>query len=171
MSHASAKALHGILHGGALAAAVAGVVAIVINHEQKGVPPLYSAHSWMGIATLVMLLSQIVVALFLFVGPLTSTAARKQALPMHRALGLGTFAFGIATMLMGFTEKQNFLSCRNGSKYCYVKMLAGTGAVLLALVAFAVGYLVLTDREKQQALEDEEGDNEDTADSTRSPLL
>jgi hypothetical protein len=150
LSHLAAKSTHATLHSLALAFTAAGVAAIVVNHEQNGIAPLYSAHSWLGLSTLILLAAQFFLALFLFVGNLTPAHLRKQALPVHRAFGLSVFALGLATMLTGITEKQHFLKCPNGGKFCYKKMLAGAAAVLLAAVGVSVGFVIVNNKPTEE---------------------
>jgi cytochrome b561 len=56
------KALHGGLHAAALVVALAGVSCAVASHVLKRptpTPNFYSAHSYLGVATLVLLLAQV----------------------------------------------------------------------------------------------------------------
>ena len=43
------------LRGGATLLLVLGLVVIFANHGGHGIPPLYSAHSWMGVGTAVLM--------------------------------------------------------------------------------------------------------------------
>lgn len=85
VSHGTSKRVHGSLQGASLLFAAIGVALVFVNHEQKGIPHLYSAHSWLGIATLTLLIVQAGIAALLFGTPsFFSEDTRHIALPFHR---------------------------------------------------------------------------------------
>ena len=48
------KVLHMVMQLSAFGFAVTGLVAVFNVHADEGIPPLYSLHSWIGIATISM---------------------------------------------------------------------------------------------------------------------
>jgi len=87
VSHGTSKRVHGSLQGASLLFAAIGVALVFANHQQKGIPHLYSAHSWLGIATLTLLVVQAGIAALLFgTSSFFSEHARHIALPFHRCV-------------------------------------------------------------------------------------
>uniref|UniRef100_A0A8B9FE22 Transmembrane ascorbate-dependent reductase CYB561 n=1 Tax=Amazona collaria TaxID=241587 RepID=A0A8B9FE22_9PSIT len=54
----STKALHALLHGLALLISLVGIIAVFESHRAKGIPDMYSLHSWCGMAAFVLYLLQ-----------------------------------------------------------------------------------------------------------------
>ncbi|KAF1604616.1 Cytochrome b561, partial [Eudyptes chrysolophus] len=54
----STKVLHALLHGLALVIALVGIIAVFESHRTKGIPDMYSLHSWCGMAAFVLYLLQ-----------------------------------------------------------------------------------------------------------------
>ena len=108
-THDSAKRMHAALHGGVALSLILGLVAVFANHGGHGIPPLYSAHSWMGVATagLVACQAGAGAAVYLWGETFGVTPGTRAALmPWHRFFGAATFGLGVATCCMGFVEKQ-----------------------------------------------------------------
>jgi len=157
MSHAAAKRTHAVLNVIATTSLIMGLMAIFANHAGHEIPPLYSAHSWMGVITASLVCGQAAlgVSVYLFtpagavlraIGVVSSAGspggvasvseARKTLAPYHRVLGYASFASGAATCLSGLSEKQAFLKCPIDPtyKYCYALALPNVLVALGAVV-------------------------------------
>lgn len=134
-THAQAKMAHALFNSVAVVFAAVGLVGIFRNHgahapgwEPAGHPPLYSAHSWVGVAATSTTFGAAAygVAAFVFGDALGITAeARAHAVPFHRALALFAYFGGLLAMAMGAQEKQGFVACSAGGMRCPEKSLLG----------------------------------------------
>ncbi|XP_041905988.1 transmembrane ascorbate-dependent reductase CYB561 isoform X2 [Corvus kubaryi] len=99
----STKALHALLHGLALVIALVGIIAVFESHRTKGIPNMYSLHSWCGMATFVLYLLQWLLGcgFFLFPG---ASSVRGQYKPQHIFFGITLFILSITSCLLGITE-------------------------------------------------------------------
>jgi cytochrome b-561 len=162
MSHADAKRVHTALHVVATTLLVMGLMAIFANHRGHDIPPLYSAHSWMGVITTALVCCQafLGVTVFFF-NPMRAflnllglagdssppfgdvggdggvAAARARLAPYHRFFGAAAFLTGTFTCASGLVEKQAFLKCPIDPtyKFCAVLALPNAMVVLLLVVA------------------------------------
>lgn len=55
------KLTHGLLHMGTIPCVVFGGVAAMEYHRLKGLPHMYSLHSWMGLLTLMLFAIQVII--------------------------------------------------------------------------------------------------------------
>ncbi|NXX52802.1 CY561 protein, partial [Scopus umbretta] len=94
----STKALHALLHGLALVIALVGIVAVFESHRAKGIPDMYSLHSWCGMAAFWLL------GCGFFLLPRTSFSLRGRYKPQHIFFGIALFVLSIGTCLLGITE-------------------------------------------------------------------
>ena len=97
---------HFWLHSAALIAMMLGVTAAYKSHTLKRptpIPNFYSVHSWLGVATLALLVLQYLVAAGAFLWPRLPPAQRRQLSPLHMYLGRAVFAAGLATMAVRWT--------------------------------------------------------------------
>ena len=154
MSHADAKRVHAALHVLATTLLVMGLMAIFANHGGHEIPPLYSAHSWMGVVTTALVCCQAAlgVSVFLFSPARAFTKAlglgsdddtrgvadaRARLAPYHRFFGAAAFVTGAGTCASGLVEKQAFLKCPIDPtyKFCAVLALPNVMVVLVLVVA------------------------------------
>jgi len=104
------KVAHAVVMGSAFLLSVIGLKA-VFNSHNLATPPLpnmYSLHSWMGIATVILFLMQWVCGLVTFLFPGLASHLRASYMPAHVFFGLLIFVFACATALLGITEKAIF---------------------------------------------------------------
>ena len=156
MPHRDAKNLHAALNGGATVLLVAGLAVIFANHAGHGIPPMYSAHSWLGILTASLMACQALVgtAAYLVPSALGVTQETRAALmPHHRFLGCVTFLLGVATCAAGLAEKQSFTKCAPDptDKFCAAMRLPNliaVAAVFVAACTLGAVYARWTDRER-----------------------
>jgi cytochrome b-561 len=169
MSHADAKRVHAALHVLATTLLVMGLMAIFANHGGHEIPPLYSAHSWMGVVTTALVCCQAAlgVSVFLFSPARAFTKAlglgsdddtrgvadaRARLAPYHRFFGAAAFVAGAGTCASGLVEKQAFLKCPIDPTYKFCAVLALPNAMvvlLLVVAACASGATYVSRREKR----------------------
>lgn len=102
------KLIHAGLHILAFILAVISVVAVFVFHNAKNIPNMYSLHSWVGLAAVVLYPSQIVLGIAVYLIPVTPVRVRAALMPLHIYSGLFIFISVIAAALMGITEKLIF---------------------------------------------------------------
>ncbi|XP_060843789.1 uncharacterized protein LOC132923831 isoform X2 [Rhopalosiphum padi] len=107
------KLTHGLLHLATVPCVVLGAVAAMEYHRLKGLPHLYSLHSWMGLLTVSLFVIQFTLGLFTFVVLLccrgaTAVCRLRCFAPIHATLGLCTFTLAIATCLTGLQQRADF---------------------------------------------------------------
>uniref|UniRef100_A0A1B0D0N1 Uncharacterized protein n=1 Tax=Phlebotomus papatasi TaxID=29031 RepID=A0A1B0D0N1_PHLPP len=148
------KLTHATLHGLAFLAVVIGLKAVFDSHN-LATPPisnLYSMHSWIGLAAVILFSAQYVVGFITFLLPGLNQQLRETIMPYHILFGLIGFVASGAAALLGFSEKISFVL---GHKY---ENLPAQG-VLVNFIAFfiiifttLVIYLTTETRFKRQPL-------------------
>ncbi|CAN0359935.1 unnamed protein product [Lampetra planeri] len=141
----SVKVIHGIVHVGALIAAIIGLVAVFDFHQMKGFPHLYSLHSWCGLGLVILYFVQWLLGFGFFLFPRAAQESRSAYRSLHTFFGLALFALSIATAMMGLTEKLIYAIGDRYGEYPAEGILAN--CLGLALIAFgtAVAYVVTRD--------------------------
>lgn len=112
------KLTHSLLHLATVPCVFFGGVAAMEYHRLKGLPHLYSLHSWMGMLTISLFIIQFTLGLFTFVVLLccrgaTAACRLKCFAPIHATLGLCTFTLAIATGLTGLQQRADFTIFNN----------------------------------------------------------
>ncbi|NXV80497.1 CY561 protein, partial [Atlantisia rogersi] len=174
----STKVLHALLHGLALAIALvgerqggmgrgagsgphsnqllsAGIAAVFESHRAKGIPDMYSLHSWCGMATFVLYLLQWLLGCGFFLFPGASSSLRGRYKPQHVFFGIALFALSIASCLLGITEMLLFNIRDSYSQFVPEGVLANTLGVLLLAFGLVVGYVLTRDEWKRPPLAEE----------------
>lgn len=103
------KLIHLILHAIALALGIWGICAAFKNHNESGIPNLYSLHSWIGIGVISLYGFQWVYSFIVFFFPGGSPNLRSGLLPWHAILGLFVYILAVGNAALGFLEKLTFL--------------------------------------------------------------
>ena len=85
-----------------------GSIAAVYFHQKASITHFYSLHSWLGISTWLMFVTQFCSGFVAFLFPGASFSLRKMMMPYHRYFGIATFALASATCLTGINEKAIF---------------------------------------------------------------
>ena len=164
-THAKAKRAHALFNSLAVVFAVVGLIGIFRNHgahapgwEPSAHPPLYSAHSWVGIAAAAATLGAAVYGIGAFVvgDALGFTAeAKARAVPFHRAVALFAYFGGLLAMAMGVQEKQGFTACPDGGARCTNKTILGMLSLFILVLGAAVAARLGADTEAKRTELDE----------------
>ncbi|MBN3300251.1 CYBR1 reductase, partial [Amia calva] len=102
------KFIHAGLNTLAFIIAVISMVAVFDFHNKQSIPNMYSLHSWVGLAAVILYTLQLFLGLCIYLLPITSAYLRAVFMPIHVYSGLFIFATVIASALMGITEKLIF---------------------------------------------------------------
>ena len=104
------KAIHSLVMLLGLGVAVPGVWAVWESHSlaQPPIPHMFSLHSWLGLTTLVMMASQLILGLSIFLFPCASSRIRGQYRHTHVYFGLAFIIMATAASLIGLTEEAIF---------------------------------------------------------------
>ncbi|MBN3326406.1 CYBR1 reductase, partial [Atractosteus spatula] len=109
------KFIHAGLNTLAFIIAIISLVAVFDFHNTKNIPNMYSLHSWVGLAAVILYALQLLLGLCIYLVPITPVSIRAALMPIHVFSGLFIFASVIAAALMGITEKLIF--SLNNPKY------------------------------------------------------
>ncbi|KAB5577123.1 hypothetical protein PHYPO_G00206330 [Pangasianodon hypophthalmus] len=102
------KLIHAGLNVLAFILAVISLVAVFDFHNVQNIPNMYSLHSWVGLAAIILFTLQIVLGVCIFLLPVSPGYVRAAFMPIHVFSGLFIFTTVIASALMGITEKLIF---------------------------------------------------------------
>uniref|UniRef100_A0A1A8EAD8 Transmembrane ascorbate-dependent reductase CYB561 n=2 Tax=Nothobranchius TaxID=28779 RepID=A0A1A8EAD8_NOTKA len=150
------KLLHGIIHLLALIISIVGVVAVFDFHRANQIPDVYSLHSWLGLATLVLFCLQWVMGLMFFLFPVASSWVRAMYLPVHVFCGLALLVMAISTSLLGISEKLLFSIMSTYSQFAPEGVLANTLGILLVFYGGLLCHLVTREEYKRPPNPEEE---------------
>jgi cytochrome b-561 len=138
--HAAAKKMHAWAHIAASVCILLGLIFVFANHSAKGIPALYSAHSWIGLTAAMCTFLQAIVGCVAYALPTlfgVGGESRARLLPAHRFAGAATLALGAAACVAGFVEKQSFTKCAldASDKRCAALSLVNVLVLLVASTA------------------------------------
>lgn len=102
------KLLHAALMLLALVLSILGLQAVFYVHGTKGIPPLYSLHSWVGIAATALFAAQWAAGVAGFLLPCSPMSLRKLLKPVHVWLGGSILLLSTAACISGINEKLFF---------------------------------------------------------------
>ena len=152
--HSRVKVIHASLNFICAVMTAMGLLAIFQNHAVKEIPPLYSAHSWLGIitASLTFIAALAGTVFFLLAKKLgISKDVRARVAPWHRLVGLLAYFLGLATCSLGIQEKQGFITCASGRAYCLSKTLLTILVILVYALGACVAYVLSTQSDRVTA--------------------
>ncbi|CAF0714122.1 unnamed protein product [Brachionus calyciflorus] len=134
------KILHGIIQVAVFVFAAVALKAAFDSHNKapKPIPNMYSLHSWVGLAAVILFGMQWVCGFVSFLFPKLSDGLRRMYLPHHKFWGVAIFGLCVAAALMGITEKA-FFSLPNGQ----YSTLPGEGVLINFFGSFVVIFGVL----------------------------
>lgn len=102
------KLVHFGLQLVAFVIAVLGLKAVFDFHNHKGIPNLYSLHSWCGLLTIILFSCQLLFGFVSFLFPKLPEGLRAVYLKVHVFFGVFIFMMAIGTALLGINEKLFF---------------------------------------------------------------
>ncbi|XP_030647573.1 lysosomal membrane ascorbate-dependent ferrireductase CYB561A3 [Chanos chanos] len=102
------KLLHASVLLVALVLTILGLVAVFDFHNANHIPNLYSLHSWIGIATVALFVTQWVMGFAVFLLPWSPMALRSFAKPAHVWMGAMILVLSIVSCISGINEKLFF---------------------------------------------------------------
>lgn len=133
------KLIHLVLHTIALVLGIVAISAAFKFHNESGIANLYSLHSWLGLAVIVLYGIQWIFGFVVFFFPGGTSAIRRDSLPWHVFFGLFVYVLAIGTAALGFLEKLTFLENGGLAKYGSEALLVNFTAVITILFgAFVV---------------------------------
>jgi len=104
------KVMHGVIQAVSLIFSFVGLKAVLDSHNlnPKPIPNFYSLHSWLGLLTIALFVSQLLAGFAIFGWPGGSESDKRFYMDSHRFFGIGIFILACATALTGITEKTFF---------------------------------------------------------------
>ncbi|XP_034549598.1 cytochrome b reductase 1 [Notolabrus celidotus] len=136
------KFIHAGLNLAAFICATISFVAVFDFHNAANIPNMYSLHSWLGLAALILFSLQIVLSAIIYLIPFTPLSWRAAFMPLHVFVGRSLFGSVIAVALMGITEKLIFsLKYKDSPPEAVFVNIMG-----VLLVAFGVAILWISTR-------------------------
>ncbi|NXU49872.1 CYAC3 protein, partial [Turnix velox] len=136
------KVLHSVLALVAFILAVVALVAVFRFHNDHGTPNMYSLHSWLGLATVLLFSCQWVTGLSTFLLPWAPTWLRALYKPLHVFFGSTILMLSMASCISGINEKL-FFSLKNGTTQYKLLPPEAVFANTLGLLILLFGVLVL----------------------------
>ncbi|NXG63111.1 CYAC3 protein, partial [Hemiprocne comata] len=136
------KLLHGSLTLLAFGLSVLGLVAVFRFHNENGVPNMYSLHSWVGLATVLLFSCQWVAGFGAFLLPWAPTWLRALYKPIHGFFGSTILTLSVVSCVSGINEKL-FFSLRDGATQYKLLPTEAVFANTLGLLILLFGVLVV----------------------------
>ena len=99
------KIIHASLNGISLVLAAFGFYCVLDFHNKANIPNFYSLHSWLGIITMSLFISQYVSGFMTFLFPGFTDQYRRWLMPYHVAVGISTFVLSIGKELHSLPER------------------------------------------------------------------
>ncbi|OQV12537.1 putative Cytochrome b561 [Hypsibius exemplaris] len=128
------------------------------TNSYRPIPNLYSLHSWIGIATIVLYCCQWLTGFLFFFWPKVNLSLRRNYLPVHVFFGVCIHILFISTALMGLTEKAIFsIKKPDYSDSPSEGNLVNVLAVVLVLYGLNGVYLLVNPAFKRQPRPDDDG--------------
>jgi len=159
------KTAHVVMHSCVFVFFVVALKAVFDSHNLRSppIPNMYSLHSWVGMATVLLFNFQFLFGFVSFYFPGFAMPVRQWYMPIHRYFGIAIFALATGSALMGITEKTHgHIPC--GPEFCTESVLANFCGLCVALYAFTVIYLVVNPKFRRRPLPEEESHQQLIAD-------
>ncbi|NWR50815.1 CYAC3 protein, partial [Regulus satrapa] len=136
------KVLHGSLALAAFVLTVLGLAAVFRFHNSQGTPNMYSLHSWMGLATVLLFSCQWAAGFGAFLLPWAPAWLRALYKPIHVFFGSTILMLSVASCVSGINEKL-FFSLKNGTTAYKFLPAEAVFANTLGLLILIFGVLVV----------------------------
>lgn len=108
LSKLKVKIMHATFHGAAIIFVSLGLAVEFISHYHHDEPNFYSLHSWLGMATVVIFISQFIFGFICYMTPSLSEKIKAFYLPVHVFFGIACFIMAISTCLIGLNQNARF---------------------------------------------------------------
>lgn len=135
------KLMHAATNAVGLVFVLLAALAVLINHNQTGIPNYYSMHSWVGLLTVSLYVLQAIVSILAFLLNAVSNPIKAILLPFHVYFGHVIFVLGIAAAISGINEKAIFKLGDNYSKFVSEGVLLNSLGILFILFGTIVVYI------------------------------
>lgn len=137
------KITHATIHGLAFLFTVVALIAVFDSHNLANppIPNMYSLHSWVGMAAVVLFALQYVFGFVSYLFPGVREHMRATYMPVHVFFGIVGFILAIAASLLGLSEKA-FFSIKNYSDLPAPAVLVNMIGLLLMVYGGLVVFLV-----------------------------
>lgn len=135
------KIVHTVLHGGSMVFIILALIAVFEFHNHNNIPNLYSLHSWVGIATVVMFFLQFLIGFLAYLLPFLPQEYRALMMPAHRFMGSLIFILVIVAVISGINEKLFFVgNGKDRPAYSTLPDFAVVGNMIgVSVILYAVG--------------------------------
>lgn len=137
------KITHATIHGLAFIFTVVALITVFNSHNLASppIPNMYSLHSWVGMAAVVLFALQYVFGFVSYLFPGVREPLRATYMPVHVFFGILGFILAIAASLLGLSEKA-FFSISNYSNLPASGVLVNMIGMLLIVYGGLVVFLV-----------------------------
>lgn len=112
--HNTNKSFHGLSFVAAIVCLSVGLKAVWRSHDDTSssyVANLYSLHSMIGLAAVVMFGQNFLLGALHFLSPAMTDKLKKSYMPNHVILGICTFVLAVMAIVTGILEKNTFIGC------------------------------------------------------------
>ncbi|XP_026815643.1 ascorbate-specific transmembrane electron transporter 1-like isoform X1 [Rhopalosiphum maidis] len=146
------KNQHAIIHGCVIVLVLLAGWASYASHiySNPPIPNFYSLHSWLGIVTILMFLSQFISGFVSFMYPGIAAQYKEAVMPYHIFFGIFNFILAVATSVLGFSEKLIFALDKEYKNYPKEGMFGNFLGLLSVLYCGLVVYLVTKPEYKRE---------------------
>ncbi|XP_022174649.1 cytochrome b561-like [Myzus persicae] len=138
------KNQHALIHGCILILILIAAFAAFVSHQyaKPQIPHLYSLHSWLGVMTVVLFLSQLISGFWCFLYPGVAARHRETLAPYHVFFGISNFVLAVATAILGFSEKIIFVLDKQYKLFPAEGVLGNVLGILFAFYCILVVYMI-----------------------------
>lgn len=150
------KILHAIMMLLSLIFSSVGLKAVFDSHNlaEKPIPNMYSLHSWIGLATVLLFALQWIFGFSSFLLPNMSQQWKQNLMPFHVFFGMAIFCLALASSLTGLTEKAFFVLKSNYATSPEGVLINSLGLVLISFVMLII-YIASRSEYKRYPLPEE----------------
>lgn len=102
------KLTHSLIHASSIIFITLGIAVELISHYHHGEKDFYTLHSWVGVLTIIVFVSQFIFGFLCFLSPFIKEKVKKFYLPIHVFFGTFCFILAVATSLIGLNQTARF---------------------------------------------------------------
>lgn len=135
------KWIHAVISFFNVVMAITGVTFMFVSHNASGDPNLYSLHSWIGLTTTVLYVSQFLFGLITFLKPGLSQTIRAKSMPWHRFMGVAILVMAGLAAITGVAEWAIW-SIKDYNKFSPMTFIANFTGICVLVSTFISVYLL-----------------------------